>query len=504
MTASEDWRPLFAHPVFERLFRHVRMRYERLERVGGTVRLVLRDDGERAALSGFLGRDLRGADTVHVSLAQLDGILRNSRIGLGLPAFLERYFEEPLRLRSEMEREAHERWAALFAAAEKTLAHETPRMAGHRRARVAAWLHGLREGTAPGSQLLRRLYHEDAQEALNTLQRAVQALARLPGEPGLPGAAQRIPVFAAELTGDPHALDADKPLTRLFEAGLKDILAQDGPPNTGEPTDGWGQMPLEETTVPFGPKVLSGSSFTEGIDGDGENWETISASLARRRLFRQAGLLDDDVSSTVATFGLFASQVNLVPYGRNVETTAGQICHPGVRAADFLVILTLRHLEESRQWDCRRPLYVVENPSVFSALMDTWEIKRIWPPPQLALLSGQPSAAAIRLLEQWEEQGGKFFYHGDFDWKGLEIACRLQRLFPRAFHPWRLDSRTYHQYKDVPKWPLPPAHQQAVRSLTISWDPGLPGGVAAGGSLYQEQMVAELIRDVFPESRTCK
>ncbi len=517
MTTIEEWRRLFAHPVYERLFRRVRTRYERLERVGGTVQLTLREEAEREALAGLLGRDLRGMKTVTVSLAELDHILHNSRVGLRLPEFLARYFAEPLVLRSEQERERQARWEAFFCAVQRALASEESRMSAWRKQQVAAWLDGLKRGTAPGSQLLRRLVHEGEDDALNLLTFAVQALARLPDDPGL---SMRTPIFAAQLTGDPHALDAGQPLAKLFQAGLKAILDQEqlqqesresenGPQDVAVLGSSGGKdavilFPSQaEESLTEEPPV----SETQNGDTDDDDWKGISASLYRRRLFRRVGLMDDDISSSVATFGLTLRKQAHERVSDDVHEgkPASESCESALRhpATEFghLVVLTLRHLEQNWEWDCRRPLYVVENPSVFSAIIDAWEAHRTLPVPQLALLSGQPSVAAIRFLEQWEGQGGIFYYNGDFDWKGMEIACRLRRMFPRSFRPWRFDSVTYSWYSDVQKCPVPLPHQQALRSLIVPWDEKLPEQIAEGGCLYQEQIVADLIRDVLPEKR---
>jgi len=516
VTMAEEWRRLFAHPVYERLFRRVRARYERLERVGGTVQLTLRDEAEREVLAGLLGRDLRGMKTVTVSLAELDRILHNSRVGLRLPEFLERYFAEPLVLRSEQERERQARWEACFRAVQRALASEEPRMSWQRKRQVAAWIDGLKSGTVPGSQLFRRLYKEDECKALNTLTLAVQALARLPEDPG---SARRTPVFAAELTGDPHALDAGQPLAKLFQAGLKAILEQEPPRPTREEAEnglrdvsGSGSRVEKESSTPFPLEVeetLVEETLVEGTlcdtdsdDGaDDDDWERISASLYRRCLFRRVGLLDDDISSMVATFGLSLRKIADDQTSDVHEGKTAQVYGYTAREFGHLVVLTLRHLEQDWEWDCRNPLYVMENPSVFSAIIDAWEVHRTLPVPQLVLLSGQPSVAAIRFLEQWEEQGGMFYYNGDFDWKGLEIACRLQRMFPRSFRPWRFDSVTYSRYSDVQKCPVPLPHQQSLRSLIVPWDEKLPEKIVDGGCLYQEQIVSDLIRDVLPEKR---
>ncbi|WP_082415870.1 DUF2399 domain-containing protein [Numidum massiliense] len=100
--------------------------------------------------------------------------------------------------------------------------------------------------------------------------------------------------------------------------------------------------------------------------------------------------MDDDISSNVTTFGLTVG-------ASGADAVDATIPFP---ARDYPFVLTLRHLRQAWQWVCARPLYVVENPSVFSAIIDAWEGEGICSRPQLALTRGQPHVAALQLLDQ--------------------------------------------------------------------------------------------------------
>lgn len=471
---NQKWKQLFPHPVYDRLFRQVRRRYERLERVGGTVRISFRDDAEREAIGGLLGRDLRKQRTVTVGLQTLDDILRKSRIQLPLPEFLAAYFGEQIKLHSEKVAEDEKRWQRFFSGIRQEIGQEfedDDSLNTEYPHKIDAWLDGLQaDNRLPGAYLIRRLYAEDEQNARETLTIAMRALMQLPV---WDGDMKRTPVFAAELTGDPHALDLGRPLARLVQAGLSFVF--------------------EGKTRGHTPRSVP-DSMTESCENNMfDNIDDPSASLERRQLFHRAGLLDDDITSTVTTFGLnmrTADQMTVNDQRDKAETEP-------VREAD-LFVWTLRHLKREWSWDTAHPLYVVENPSVFSAILDSWEAHdERKGRPQLMLTSGQPHIAALKLLDQWVAQNGIFYYSGDLDWKGLEIAVRLANRYPNAFHPWRMDGDTYRKHAHLRKETVPARHQKQLLEMHVPWDEQLPAMIAKEGFLYQEQLIDVLNRDAL-------
>lgn len=499
---SQKWKQLFPHPVYDRLFRQVRSRYERLERVGGTVRISFRDDAEREALGGLLGRDLRKQRTVTIRLQTLDDILRRSRIQLPLPEFLAAYFGERIKLHSEKASEAEERWQHFFNEIRRNIGQELEDDDSLHHHKIDAWLSGLQtDHRFPGAYLIRRLYAEDEQAAYDTLTVAIRALTQLPvWDDNM----KRTPVFAAELTGDPHALDPDRPLARLVQAGLSFVLTENDREHTLRLTPNNMTEVSEDNMFDHDAQDSDERKDTQKLDTDDP-----SASLERRQLFYQAGLLDDDITSTVTTFGLrmratiahsassyqHRSEKGEI-FARDVKVISKE-AEP-VRETD-LFVWTLRHLKREWLWETAHPLYVVENPSIFSAILDSWEAhndeqKRR---PQLVLTSGQPHMAALRLLDQWVAQNGIFYYSGDLDWKGLEMAVRLANRYPNAFRPWHMDGDTYRSHAHLRKETVPEHHQKQLLELNVPWDEQLPALIVKGGFLYQEQFVSVLIRDAL-------
>jgi uncharacterized protein (TIGR02679 family) len=162
--------------------------------------------------------------------------------------------------------------------------------------------------------------------------------------------------------------------------------------------------------------VLSGIRCLTGFpDGSAAQW--------RREAWASAGLLKDDLSSTVLTLNL-----------------------RGTPALDWMVdsgepaVLTLRSLTgrapvASVPTPC--DVYVCENPTVLSGASST--LGPACPP--MVCLQGQPSAAALTLLRDLSTSGAHLLYHGDFDWGGMRIAAALARSVP--WRAWRYTAADY-------------------------------------------------------------
>lgn len=89
----------------------------------------------------------------------------------------------------------------------------------------------------------------------------------------------------------------------------------------------------------------------------------------------------------------------------------------------------------------------VENEMVFTQLCD--HAPQFHSP--LICTSGQPSVAALRLLDLLGGEDTQLFYSGDFDGKGLSIAAQLCARYPSLLTPWHMTPSDYDLCRsDVP------------------------------------------------------
>lgn len=340
-----------------------RTQVERLGRVGGTVALDELLPEEASALSGLLAslrrRDRPRADrTFRLRVRDLDLALRQTRFAVSLQEALE-LVGSPLDLRPQ--RRARER-AVAESAWDILLSHPLCQ----RERAVSEWVESLRDrGT------LKRAAGDDG---MRLLRQALDLGERLPS---------RAPIertrLATELSGDPHALDDDRPLSRLM---LGQLSARAG---------------IARPTI----------------------------AVERRALWQQFAVTADPASADVLTLGLRPlaggplAQALLLLSGRHFRLTVGHLAAERlrfVRGAD---------------------VFVCENPTVLTAA----EALLGADCPPLVCTDGWPNSATWTLLETLAAVGVRLRYHGDFDWDGVRIALLLRDRF--GVLPWRFDAESY-------------------------------------------------------------
>ncbi|MFM9593142.1 TIGR02679 family protein [Streptomyces scabiei] len=281
---------------------------------------------------------------------------------------------------------------------------------------LARWAERIR-----GEGLVRRLARTP-EAAAPLVEAAVRALRALPASPPTSRA-----TFAAQNLSRAHALDEGTPLATLVLSGIRCL--------TGFP------------------------------DGSGAQW--------RREAWGSAGLLKDDLSSTVLTLNL-----------------RGTPPLDWMADAGEPAVLTLRFLS-GRAPVASVPttgaVHICENPAVLSAAADTFGPAC----PPMVCLQGQPSAAALTLLRDLSMRGARLLYHGDFDWGGVRIAAALARSVP--WRPWRYTAADYRAavtaVAEAPDLTGPPA--------ATPWDPALAVALAESGVRVEEETVLnDLLTDL--------
>ena len=281
----------------------------------------------------------------------------------------------------------------------------------------------------------------------------------------------RLPVLADRFTGDPHALDWNRKQGRLFFYGIREIWSRRLDWTEKEVAeDGWDELYIgastnqeeeEQADDIIKPPVWSGRQ-----------------SLELRMVYRMAGVLDDDVSSQVLV------------WGRPFSESHG-------------VALTLHQVEEWTCWPKQGNIYIVENPSVFSSLLDAacnYKDRKHANEEEKLLVcwSGQPSAAAVLLLDCLHnrmEAASRFFYSGDFDVNGLAIANFAANRYKERFQAWKMDGATYEQYVR-PKKAFTDQERTKLKKAQYTWDSTLGYRMDDNGyKCFQESILPLLLRE---------
>ncbi|MCX5400318.1 TIGR02679 family protein [Streptomyces sp. NBC_00102] len=416
-------RRLLGGPDLAWLLERVRRRLERGRPLTGPVSLAAPTPAQREAAERLLGRAPGGGKVLTVRLDAVDALLIGSGAGPEGLAAAVTTLTGPVVLLEEVRRSEDRAWREAYAPLATLAGAATPAVAAGEVRRLAEWAARVRD-----DGLVRRLARTP-EAARPLLDQAVRVLGALPAEPP-----RSLSVFAAELLGSAHALDDGTPLSTLCLSGIRAL--------TGHP------------------------------DGTGAAW--------RRAAWASAGLLRDDVSSTVLTLNL-----------------------RGTPALDWMAdlgdpcVLTLRQLAHRPPLITPPVVHVCENPAVLSAAADTHGPGAL----PLVCLQGQPSAAALALLAHLHELGAVFRYHGDFDWGGLRIATTLLGRVP--WQPWRYSAADYRAA--VAASGADAENGAALRPLTGAaapspWDPDLALALAEHGVRVEEEAVLEtLLADLAGE-----
>lgn len=353
-------RRLLGTPELGWLLERTRRRLEAGQPLDTTVTRAGADEAERAAVARLLGRAPRPGRSLSVPLAAVDEVLRASGASPDGLAAAVTALTGPVIPRQDAAERLAAAWRRAFTPLSAAVAH---------RPALADWL-----DSPHTTGLVRRLTGtpEAAAPVLATLARL---LGRLPVSPP-----RSLSTFAAEHTGDAHALD---------------------------------QGPLATLTLDA-VRALTGAPPASGAE-------------ARRGAWAAAGLLLDELTSQVLVLNLPGDPRTATGRALAALGEAGQ---PAV--------LTLRQLaRDAPQPPPGGTAHVCENPTVVLAAAD-----RLGPrAAPLVCLQGQPSTTALRLLRHYADAGWSFRYHGDFDWGGVRIAGRLLTHVP--WTPWRYTTADY-------------------------------------------------------------
>ena len=483
---AECLRYFRERPVFGRLLKGFREKYLSYGRFAGTVTLKNLKESEREDLEGFLLRNYHGKKSASVSAQRFEKALAGSRFaGVTGKEVLELYFREPLEGRKEQRQREDRQW--------ETLLGRTREGAGPLAARWIDEIRGVQSGRmesgketadsprdsesgaerASGSFLpyLKKRDREadgNLAEAERLLTLGTRILDNLPVEKEAEKTGEYLAVFAAEITGNPHAFDAGTKDGKYLEMLVEWYVRQAG---TEGGADGENSRKRD----------------AEGRRESGENREDRENSknsknrvdrgfpaFRKQRMYLKAGILRDDVSNYALAAGVRAMD-------RSGKFHAGM---EGFLEEGEPVQIPLSVIAGWKSASCPgNRMYIVENPSVYAVLCGKWDRKC-----GLMCMNGQPRFSSLLLLDLLAKSGTEVWYGGDIDPEGLLIAQRLKRYYRGEFHFWHMSADDYGMCMSEE-----PFSQKRRKMLEKVEDPELIGTAEAleksGKAGYQENML---------------
>lgn len=355
-----------------RCFRELRRKWRSYGRAAGQITMKETSQEERRMIGGIVGKAFYD-ETIRFSFQEFEQGLQKTRFApVEMKDVLEEYFGEALCTNQGKRVEAQLAKGEFF----KEILNSTGK------SKAYTWIRDMEVHKKFGYQLLIREYGRDRRKALELAENVGAALVRVENAKA-DGTEIPLAVFAADISGNPHYFDRGTTAGQLLIHGI---------------------CYLENTLFP----------------GNAHQW---------RGLLLSVGIVPDNVSSMVHTFGL------------RIKTTEGW--HPAYEVfceRKEPNVVTMENLREVTGVQAAgNRVYVVENEMVFSYLLDKGKGKNF----TLLCTSGQLRAAALDLIPFILDSGAEIWYSGDMDPDGLGIADRLWQKYGDRIQIWRMTPDDY-------------------------------------------------------------
>lgn len=364
------------HAVYDKLFAAMREKYAARGQLCGAFVLHNLTAEEREVLSGFVGMDLGKEMVVKISFSSLNKALGKSRFhDLSWEEILINYDKKPLVSNKDerlWKKESQDRIK------ESCLA-----LCGKEDVRI--WLSGILYEKKSGYRIIEKQLETDAKALDNLLENVIFALEHLPVDERKK---RTLPVYAAEMTGNPHYFDEGRAACRFL------------------------------------------LSYGEWRFGQAQ--DKISGIEKRESILYQMGILKDDLSNICLAYGVRGIKAD----GAVHEGLQGFYEEKQALQITLNTLGSLARLEAAENG--RRIVYIIENPAVFSYLAEKY------PQETFLCTAGQLKLASYVAIDLFA-QDYSFYYAGDFDPEGLQIAQGLKTRYGERLIFWNYNKKYYDQ-----------------------------------------------------------
>ena len=408
-------------PVWKKVLRGFREKYSSYGRFGGKVVLKNLKSQDIEELEGFFGKSFHGQKSVTVSAEKFRQALEVSRYKNMTPEWLlENFFEEPLLGKQEQK---------LLRQQEKERIWENFRKS----------YEGMPIETVEES--LENIVKDSENRELTEWERLLRLGAEMYNHlPYRQSEKLYLAVFAAMLTGNPHAFDNGTADGNF----LYQII----------------QMDMESRSI----KIEASEIFP---------------AYKRQKSYLMAGIMLDDISNYAMLY-----QVQAVKKDGSIHQGMA-----GFAREQHIVQVPLAVISEWELLRCSQDeIYIVENPSVFAVLCGKGKEKNTRR--AYMCMNGQPRLAGLMVLELLAKSGTKVYYAGDLDPEGILIAQKLSRYYKGEFHYWHMETEDSEKCKSEEV--ISPKRMKILGRITDDrLKPVVERIKAYGTAGYQEMLMEE-------------
>ena len=291
-------------PVFDRLLRGFREKYESYGSFSGTVSLrnLTLDDIEN--LEGFFQKNFHGQKSVSISASRFEKALKNSRFGeIGPKDLLELYFQEEMTGKKEQKQKEAERWRQALDEI-RQFYENTP---------AEKWIGEF----SSDSKITFKELGNTIEEKIKNMHLAAKILNALPYRQNK---CEYLAVFAAVITDNPHAFDEGTREGKiLYKMALWDVKKR-------------GMEIVRSEIFPF---------------------------MQKQQLYFSVGILRDDISNYAMVSGM-----NVRKKDGSLHAGMDGFCQEGDMVQVPLNVIASWERAECAD----NVMDIVENPSVFAVL----------------------------------------------------------------------------------------------------------------------------------------
>lgn len=366
---------------YKRLLKGIKTQYIRFGEIKGNVIINNPESDEKQALSGLMKQDYSKNKSICINLKTLEQKLENTRFsGVDLKQVIYEYFGEEIITQKEKKQNYKTQIELFF---EEILNKNI-------QTKVYKYLQEIINSKNEIYVNLKMYYNKNKQELESALLNACKGINNLPQEK------TRIPVFASNITQNPHEFDKNTITGKIFVMLL---------------------CYIENIKVPTNSEELL-------------------------EIYYNNNLMIDDVSNMVLC-------KNIIGYKKCENGQKAQIKdyteHKGLSGFAqynepiYLNLYNLSNIQCLIKNTQNDKVVVMENPAVFMAVSEKIKNKDF----PLVCTYGQVKLSGLVLLDMLVKQNYKIYYSGDIDPEGIQIADKLKSRYNQNLQFFGFDINTY-------------------------------------------------------------
>lgn len=397
---------------FDRTMKKIKEKYSSFEREApGTIVIDKPNLEEKDALSGFMKKDYSRNKNISISLKRFQKRIDETKFsGLSIKQILEQYFGGEIISNKEQKRREDGEIQELIEKLKKYCkSAETVRI--------------LEKSCSEEKETVVRIkkeYHKDKNFLEQELKKAIKALENLPN------CHESLPIFAAQVNGDPHSLDKNRLAGQMF---LRFLVLKSN------------SIKLNEKFAKKDDKlqiIRNGSAVLEKDKREAKVQEKARSTEEIAEIYYNNNILIDEMSNMVLVRNLIAL--------KDGQPHEGWKAFCNKHEAMQVTLYNLSRIDEvllSTNSKLYNRCFVVENPGVFTSIIQDKKLKEV----SIICTYGQVKLAGIILLNKLVKSGIHLYYSGDIDPEGMQIADKLKKRFGNNLTLIGFDEKTYIENK---------------------------------------------------------